>query len=375
MMGSFYGNVVTKYLAICWNSWSKDIYLWKLVSTLYSENFTSYAQSAGNGWLITSVIPVHTKASEITREKSFNYNAFLSAGGNKNIPYNKLTWFIGFAEGDGAILTDVKNNRLSFVLTQKEGEILKTIRDMFGFGKIRYFAPGTSNSLFFQGSEEKRGYISNLRVGDNKNGFYRWIVLDKSSVHILAHLFNGNLVSISRINQLGSWIKLLNTVDKSISLINIPVAISLQDALLSGFTDAEGCFNVGVLKNNRYKLDYVIRMRFMLDQKNQFLLEQVRGLFGKGKVTERTGAVEVFRYTLTGFNNMKNLREYFINFPLLTKKSQSLVQWSKVHDMVSAKKHLNLNGLEEVRRLAKLINLNTSQEKATGSSLERKTKI
>jgi len=74
MMGSLYYEIWVTNLAVCWNSST-------LVSTLYSENLTSFAQSAGNGWLLTSITLVHTSASETTSGKSFNYDAFVKAGG------------------------------------------------------------------------------------------------------------------------------------------------------------------------------------------------------------------------------------------------------------------------------------------------------
>jgi hypothetical protein len=85
-VASLYGDVEVKYPAVCWNSST-------LVSTLYSENFTSYAQSAGNGWDLTSdyllsQALVHTSASETIRGKSFDFYAFTNAGGNINISHN-----------------------------------------------------------------------------------------------------------------------------------------------------------------------------------------------------------------------------------------------------------------------------------------------
>lgn len=82
-----------------------------------------------------------------------------------------MTWFIGFAEGDGAILSF--NGRPTFVLTQKEGAILYHIQSVLGFGTVR-----------------KTGY------------YYRYFVEDLKGVLLLCVLFNGNLVLPHRINQL-----------------------------------------------------------------------------------------------------------------------------------------------------------------------------
>lgn len=355
MMAFLHGDMEVTNLAVCWNGST-------FMSTLYSENLMNYAQSAGNSLLIATaglIILAATGASETTRGKSFCFEGFYGAIGNRNLSSNWLQWFIGFAEGDGAILVDVNASRPRFVLTQKEPGILYHIHSMFGFGTVKYFAPD-----------------GNM----NKNGFYRWIVEDLRNVLILAHLFNGNLVIPHRITQLGSWITLLNKSAKlalavPITLITQSVTFTLGDAWLSGFTDAEGCFNVSVTANSRYALGFVVRFRFILDQKSQLTLDWVYSLFNCGKVTLRTDTEGVYRYTVTGFSNMSIIRPYFVQFPLQTKKAQSLAQWCKIHDMVLNKEHLTPEGLAEVRRLSKLININNSQTIATGSSLARKTKI
>jgi len=106
-------------------------------------------------------------------------------------------------------------------------------------------------------------------------------------------------------------------------LINTPVLITLQDAWLSGFTDAEGCFNVSITANARYTLGHVIKMRYLLDQKDSFILNNIRDLFGFGKVTLRSKTDGVYRYTATGFKSMNDVISYFKVFPLFTKKALS----------------------------------------------------
>lgn len=343
-----YCEVEVTYLAICWNSST-------LLGTLYSKNSSSYTQSAGNCSLYTS-------ASETTREKSFNFDAFNSAF-NSNLPItnNWLAWFIGFAEGDGAIIRDkddslsLSRGRMRFILTQKEGAVLDHIQEVFGFGTVRYYPQGS---------------------GASKNGFHRWVVEDFKSILILAHLFNGNLAINHRIQQLSKWIVAINAkTNDSMSLISEPIAISVRDSWLSGFTDAEGCFNVSVIANTRYSSGYVVRLRFLLDQKDFTILSTIQNLFEFGKVTLRSETEDVYRYSATGFNRMTEIRSYFAQFPLRTKKSVSLEKWALIHDMVLNKEHLTTEGLMQVRQIQKTININNSQTTTTGSSLIRKTKI
>ena len=347
MMASPYsniGNIIN--FAISWNSLV-------LINTLYGKNIISYTQSAYNLSLYF-LKDNKQSVSETTRETSFKFTAF-------RVYYNTLfknkcplsdewlTWFIGFAEGDGAIQTYDEGKRVRFVLTQKEKYILHKIQFKFNIGVVKHFPQGKS--------------------GKN-NDFYRWMVDNPSHILLLALLFNGNLAQSHRIKQLTLWVNALNNRFgfETIKLNNTPVSVTLQDAWLSGFTDAEGCFNVFITANSRYKLGHVIKMRYILDQKDSDILSRVYELFGFGKVTLRSGTDNVYRYTATGFKALNDVIEYFKKFPLQTKKAFSFEKWLIVHNHVSNKLHLTDEGLSQVRTLQKQINLNNSITNKVGAA-------
>lgn len=158
-------------IAICW----KSLVLISTFQPRAGKNLISYTQSAGN--LYTNCLK---SSSEITRDTSFDFTLFkqfysklnLQTGSTKTAPdYNWLTWFIGFSEGDGAILT--YKGRPSFVITQKEKEVLLHIQNVLGFGIVREF-----------------------------KSFSRYYVLDIQNIYLLTLLFNGNLVLQHRKSQL-----------------------------------------------------------------------------------------------------------------------------------------------------------------------------
>ena len=136
-----------------------------LVGTFNSNNSTSYTLSAGNYDL-----PFHRDdfASEFTSGSSFNFHTFNSLfikSGKNPINTKWLEWFIGFAEGDGAIFADKNISRIRFILTQKESEVLVHIQKTFGFGIVRHYNPNKGNG--FKGTS---------------NGFSRWVVEDFNSL-------------------------------------------------------------------------------------------------------------------------------------------------------------------------------------------------
>ena len=334
------------YFAICWNSLV-------LISTLYGKNLISYTQSADNLSLY-SLNDNKQSVSETTRETSFKFSVFHTYYNTlfkdkDPVSDEWLTWFIGFAEGDGAIQTYDQGKRVRFVLTQKESQILYQIQFKLNIGDVKHFPQGKS--------------------GKN-NDFYRWIVDNSSHILLLAFLFNGNLAQNHRIEQLAKWVNALNNRfgSETIKLDNAPVTITLQDAWLSGFTDAEGCFNVSITANSRYTLGHVIKMRYLLDQKDSVILNKVYELFGFGKVTLRSGTDNVYRYTVTGFKPLNDVIAYFKLFPLKTKKALSFEKWLIIHNQVSNKLHLTEEGLSQIRALQKQINLNNSITNKTGGA-------
>jgi len=347
VLASPHSDMSAHNFAICWNGLV-------LIGTFNGKNSISYTQSAGNLSLYSTVSKIQS-ASETTRETSFNFLPFrqyyktLLGKPAQDLSYEWLTWFIGFVEGDGAIQTYGNGTRVRFVLTQKESAILYYIQKKLEIGIVKHFPQGTSG---------------------NKNDFYRWIVDNPSHILLLAFLFNGNLQITHRIQQLSLWVQVLNHRfgASTISFLSFPVTVTLRDAWLSGFTDAEGCFNVSITCNARYKLGHVIRMRYLLDQKDNGILLVIRNLFGFGKVTVRPETDGVYRYTATGFKLINHVISYFKLFPLKTKKARSFDKWLAIHDMVSNKLHLTEPGLAKVRRLKKEINIDNGMTKKTGSA-------
>jgi hypothetical protein len=128
--------------------------------------------------------------------------------------------------------------------------------------------------LFIQASAQK---VLGFGIVREYKSFSRYFVLDKQNIYLVSLLFNGILVLEHRTSQLSYGIQHLNkllpsigrakpalknkqslwTVDLSeINLIDKligrakPTLLKLNDAWLSGFTDAGGCFNVKIDKRS-----------------------------------------------------------------------------------------------------------------------------
>jgi len=350
--------------AICWDSLV-------LIGTFERENFISYAQSAGNLSLLCCLILLFKSyltikeyivysdsstnldekdkksSSETICETSFNSEAFRKISGidPEKISNDWLAWFIGFSEGDGAILAG-KDGRLRFVLTQKETAILNHIHETLGIGRVRTYGP-----------------------------FSRYLVDDKKGILILTHLFNGNLVLNKRKIQLKRWLDAQNIVEITTNNL-LP---SLANAWLSGIIDAEGCFNVTLFKREAMALGYQVKLRFMIDQKDSLdtllIIKNLWNMLLTNRKLKNRDTSSMHRVEINSFIKIPPVVEYLNKFRLKTKKEESFNKWVTVYGLVKNKAHLTEEGLNEIRKISKEINLITSVTNKTGDKLSSNTKI
>jgi len=62
--------------------------------------------------------------------------------------------------------------------------------------------------------------------------------------------------------------------------------VNINPWILTGFTDAEGCFNLSIVRNKKYKAGWAVLPRFQitLHEKDKTLLEQIKDLFSVGQI-------------------------------------------------------------------------------------------
>jgi hypothetical protein len=188
----------------------------------------------------------HIRSSETTREaSSINFN----------------WWFRGFTEGDGSFIIN-KNGYLEFKITQSssDAQILFFIKKKLGFGSVSI--------------QDKINKTHHFRIRDQKN------------LLKIIEIFNGYLILPSKINQFQLWLNAYNKCyNTNIQYIESPAKTGhfpfLENAWLSGFTDAEGCFTVSIIKRSENYNQVMVR--YILSQKNEFnILNQIGNiLYGK----------------------------------------------------------------------------------------------
>jgi hypothetical protein len=280
-----------------------------------------------------------------------------------------LEWFVGFSEGDGSFIVSNKKNQLFFIINQKEEKVLYYIRANLGFGKVSKYS-----------------------------SYSRYIVAERGSVDRLISIFNGNLVLNKTNARFVLWLQarnLYSTEEICYRGINKLVTFH-KNGWLSGFTDAEGCFNAQKLKDTRYTLGFRIRLRFILDQKGEYpIFEKCKFFLKSGSITNRKLVVSsypctrlvkpfkspffnrptkgtttllkyvdpcMYRFTSTHMKSHDILCEYFKEYPLRTIKKVSFTRFTSLCYYIKNRQSLPWTGkvLLRIENLVKNLNSDKS---------------
>jgi hypothetical protein len=294
---------------------------------LYQHLFYLNKKTVGNADLLTcylaSQFPISCLVLNTPADKP---NSFAKFKGLKEsfqlIDNTFLQWFVGFFEGDGYFsITKRQNIKFGISLSSVDKPCLEYIQATLGFGFI-----------YKQGPRKHQFCVENLEGLRN-----------------LLHIFNGNLVLPTRKKKLLQIIELYNQKAPKRGLEQItPLGCdrlpTLEDAWLSGFTDAEGCFNVS-FEQKRAHIHYSVCQS---GEENLTILSYLILLFQAGNVySHKSHKKPHYRFLVCGSKNCFKVYNYFESFPLKTTKRESFVIWQEVHAKIEAKQHLE----EETRAL------------------------
>ena len=146
--------------------------------------------------------------------------------------------------------------------------------------------------------------------------------------------------------------------------------LDLDPSYITGFSDGEGSFFISILKNNNYRVGYVVSPVFsiQLHIKDYDLLMQIKNYFQAGTLQIKNNKIGD-RSVIYSIKSLKEITEkvipHFDNFPLLTKKKADYLLFKEVIILMSKGKHLTVEGLRDIMAYKASINkgLNESLKK------------
>jgi len=167
------------------------------------------------------------------------------------------------------------------------------------------------------------------------------------------NLINGKIRTENKFNQINKNILIHKNYlefSKTINL-NLNISKNLENHWLSGFTDADGSFQIKIInRKNRTE----VRLNFQIDKKKDKILILIKEYLG-GNIGYRK-SLDTYYYGSTSFGSAKKVINYFDHYHLLSSKHINYLKWRKTYIIIQNKYHLNNSGIEKIIKLKNTMN-------------------
>lgn len=142
-------------------------------------------------------------------------------------------------------------------------------------------------------------------------------------------------------------------------------SIKLNPWFITGFTDAEGNFNMIVAKSSSINIGWRVQARFIIELhiKDISTLNMIQSFFGGiGNITINQNRNST-RFIIVNLNDLvKFIIPHFNNYPLQSNKKIDFESWKECIKIMSNKKHLTQEGLKQIVALKGILNLGLSDQ-------------
>jgi len=174
--------------------------------------------------------------------------------------------------------------------------------------------------------------------------------------------FGGEGLSVPSPNLQRAYYKHYHTTS---SCLKVYKEETLNPWFVTGFTDAEGSFNVSVAKHASSTLGWRVQARFIIElhSKDLALLTRIQSFFqGIGTLTN-SKTRDTVRFSVVDVNQINNvIIPHFKEYPLQSAKLIDFKFWEECVNLLINKKHLNIEGLNKIVALKGVINHRLKEE-------------
>jgi len=132
--------------------------------------------------------------------------------------------------------------------------------------------------------------------------------------------------------------------------------------LLTGFTDAEGCFTISICQNKNLRIGWQVNLVFSigLHKKDAALLEKIKSTFGVGKIYKHRK--DSVYYRIETIKELQVIENHFDKYLLRTQKQAGYLLFKMAINLIKNKEHLTMEGLRKILAIRTLMNLGISEK-------------
>jgi len=136
----------------------------------------------------------------------------------------------------------------------------------------------------------------------------------------------------------------------------------LNPWFFSGFTDAEGCFSIGIRPDAKLKIKWRVLPVFIikLHKKDLSILEDIKKTLHIGKI--RKSGENCVQYVVESFKELQVIVNHFYKYPLVTAKVSDFLLFKQCFEMIKNGEHLTEEGLLKIVTLKSSLNWGISDK-------------
>ena len=136
----------------------------------------------------------------------------------------------------------------------------------------------------------------------------------------------------------------------------------LNPWFLSGFTDAEGCFSIGIRPDAKLKIKWRVLPVFIikLHNKDLSILEDIKKTLHIGKI--RKSGENCVQYVVESFKELQVIVNHFDKYPLVTAKVTDFLLFKQCFEMIKNGEHLTEEGFLKIVTLKSSLNWGISDK-------------
>jgi LAGLIDADG endonuclease len=275
----------------------------------------SSEQSAGN-------FTFSKKAKAITKN---TYNSYINLPKisehvpkhNSNLNDLDFGYFLtGLIEGDGWFGL----NQLHIIFSDRDISLAYLIKKRIGYGNV-------------------------YKIKDKKA--VRYICKNKNGIKVILSLINGKLLSNSKYDQL-----IKHNYPQTFNFDIFPPNhdLSLDNYWLAGFTQADGCFYISIVKSKTHKTGFSVRLEFSIKQNDAIPLKLLHNQLNLGNFSQYSSGI--YCYKSTGYKTAALLINYFDTFHVFGGKYVDYLKFRKVYIKITKGLHLEDIGILKIKSIA-----------------------
>ncbi len=129
---------------------------------------------------------------------------------------------------------------------------------------------------------------------------------------------------------------------------------------IAGFCDGESWFTLMIApsKSTRTGFNVAPKFRIQLHKSDKSVLDQIQECLGVGRVQPQSyNGRDASLFSVAALKECVQVREFFNQHPLQSKKRDAFEAWSKGLDIIASKRHLTKEGILELAKLRDKMNM------------------